>query len=81
MLSWKYTVPAFLVPFVFTAKSGGTAILLQGSAAEIVLVTATTMAGLILVAIGTGGYVRHRPATLVERGVAIAGGLAILVLA
>jgi TRAP transporter 4TM/12TM fusion protein len=81
MLSWKYTVPAFLVPFVFTVKPGGAAILLQGSGIEVLAVTATTLTGIVLVAVGSGGYVWRRPATAVERGLAIAAGLAILALA
>jgi TRAP transporter 4TM/12TM fusion protein len=80
MLSWKYTVPAFLVPFVFTVKPGGAAILLQGSWGDVLAVTATTLGGIALVAIGSGGYVWRRPATAIERGLLIGAGLAILAL-
>ena len=31
MLTWKYTLPAFLVPFVFTLRPEGAGILLQGT--------------------------------------------------
>ncbi|HVH27350.1 MAG TPA: TRAP transporter fused permease subunit, partial [Vicinamibacterales bacterium] len=31
MVTWKYTLPAFLVPFVFTLRAEGMGILLQGS--------------------------------------------------
>ena len=33
MLTWKYTLPAFLVPFVFTLTPDGAGVLLQGAAA------------------------------------------------
>ena len=41
MVTWKYTLPAFLVPFVFTLRSEGMGILLQASPATI-LWTSTT---------------------------------------
>ena len=31
MLSWKYTLPAFLVPFMFTSHPSGVGLLLKGS--------------------------------------------------
>ena len=34
MLTWKYTLPAFLVPFVFTLTPQGLGVLMQGSPAE-----------------------------------------------
>ena len=32
MLTWKYTLPAFLVPFAFTRRAGGLALLLRAPA-------------------------------------------------
>jgi TRAP-type uncharacterized transport system fused permease subunit len=80
MLTWKYTIPAFVVPFVFTLNPRGTAILLQGSAAEIALATSMAVAGVIAIAAGAGGYTWRR-ATVVERAVAITIGLVLLALA
>ena len=40
MLTWKYTLPAFLVPFVFTLTPEGLGILMQGTAAGIATVDA-----------------------------------------
>jgi TRAP transporter 4TM/12TM fusion protein len=79
MLSWKYTLPAFVVPLVFTLRPRGTAMLLQGSAAEAVIATLLTMAGLAAIALGAGGYL-WRPARPVERVVTIAAGLVLLAL-
>jgi TRAP transporter 4TM/12TM fusion protein len=66
MLTWKYTLPAFLVPFVFTLTSEGVAILLQGTAAEILWATAATAAGLAAFAVAFGGWIRG-PASVPER--------------
>jgi TRAP-type uncharacterized transport system fused permease subunit len=80
MLSWKYTMPAFLVPFVFTVKDGGAALLLQDSVAAALTIALPTLVGIVAIATGAGGYLWRRPATPVERGLAIAAGLAILML-
>ena len=37
IIAWKYTAPAFLVPFVFTVAPGGSGLLLLGSAADTAL--------------------------------------------
>jgi TRAP transporter 4TM/12TM fusion protein len=44
LLAWRYTLPAFLVPFLFAAP-GGTALLLVGEARAIVLALASALAG------------------------------------
>jgi TRAP transporter 4TM/12TM fusion protein len=77
MLTWKYTIPAFVVPFIFTVRPAGTALLLQGSVLEILRVSAITGAGLALVAAGAGGYLL-KPASPLQRGVVIAAGLLVL---
>src|SRR5207344_1221216 len=50
MQAWKYTMPAFLVPFVFVLDPQGVGLLLKvpkdGSAWDIVLITLKTAAGL-----------------------------------
>jgi TRAP transporter 4TM/12TM fusion protein len=74
MLTWKYTLPAFLVPFAFTLDPRGLGILLRGPAIGIVLATATAALGVAALAAGFGGWMR-RAATLPERVLAVAGGL------
>jgi TRAP-type uncharacterized transport system fused permease subunit len=54
MLTWKYTVPAFVVPFVFTVAPRGTALLMLGSAGDILIVTLLTALGLIAFAVVAG---------------------------
>jgi TRAP transporter 4TM/12TM fusion protein len=73
MLTWKYTMPAFLVPFAFTLDPRGMGILLQGPASEMALSTSTAALGVAAVAAGLGGWMRQA-ATPPERALAVAGG-------
>lgn len=77
MLTWKYTIPAFVVPFVFTLSPRGAAVLMQGSVFEVVWVSALSAVGLAVIAVGTGGYL-WRPVTLVERTLIVIAGAIIL---
>ena len=75
MLTWKYTLPAFLVPFVFTLTPEGAGVLMQGTPTGIATVTLTAAAGIAALAAAFGGWIRG-PASLIERGLAgLAGGL------
>ena len=75
MISWKYCLPAFVVPLMFTLSPGGRGVLLDGSLADIVWISVVAAAGIAAIAAGTGGYVR-RAASPIERGMLVAGGLA-----
>ena len=77
MVTWKYTLPAFLVPFAFTLRGDGIGILLQGSAATAAWTSLTAAAGVCALAFGAGGWLRRR-ATIVERALATAGGLLLM---
>jgi len=75
MLTWKYTLPAFLVPFVFTLTPQGLGVLMQGTPAAIATATATAAAGIAALAAAFGGWIRG-PASAMERGLSgVAGGL------
>jgi TRAP transporter 4TM/12TM fusion protein len=74
MLTWKYTLPAFLVPFVFTLAPEGRGVLLEGSVAQIVAVTLTAAVGIASLAAAFGGWIRG-PATSLERVIAGVAGL------
>ena len=74
MLTWKYTLPAFLVPFAFTLSPEGLGVLLQAPVGDIVRTVATAAVGILALAMGLGGWL-HRVATTVERTMAVAGGL------
>ena len=74
MLTWKYTLPAFLVPFAFTLSPEGLGVLLQASATDIVVTVGTAVVGILALAMGLGGWLRQEATTL-ERTVATIGGL------
>jgi len=77
MITWKYATPAFLVPFAFTWTPAGEAILLRGGTADIVRAAGMSALGVAAIALGTAGYFR-RPATGIERALAVAGGVLLL---
>lgn len=56
MLTIKYTLPAFLVPFAFTMSQDGMALLLQGSLQNILVVSVTAAIGVWSLAGGVGAY-------------------------
>jgi TRAP-type uncharacterized transport system fused permease subunit len=66
MLSWKYTIPAFVVPFAFTVDPRGLGLLLQAPAATIATSLVTASIGVVATAVAAGGWIRQR-ASLVER--------------
>jgi TRAP transporter 4TM/12TM fusion protein len=74
MLTWKYTLPAFLVPFVFTLTAEGQGILMKGDPLGILTVTLTAVAGIAALAAACGGWIRAR-ASMLERVLAAIGGV------
>jgi TRAP-type uncharacterized transport system fused permease subunit len=62
--AWKYTLPAFLVPFVFVLDPRGVGLLLSvpkgGSWLDIVLITAITAAGLAALAAAAQNWALRR---------------------
>jgi len=77
MLTWKYALPCFLVPFMFT-QPGGLAILWRDTTVlEAAVASISAIAGIIAIVSGIGGYLL-RPATLLERALLVAAGLLLL---
>jgi TRAP transporter 4TM/12TM fusion protein len=76
MLTWKYTLPAFVFPFAFTLGSSGRGLLMQGTIGEILVASGTALVGIVGLAAGLGGWIR-REANALERTLATAGGLLI----
>ncbi len=74
MLTWKYTLPAFLVPFAFTLSPEGLGVLLQAPLVDTIKTVSTAVVGILALAMGFGGWLRQA-ATMVERTIAVAGGL------
>ncbi len=77
LMAWKYTLPAFVVPFMFTIHPAGLGLLLQAPAADAIKVTVTALAGLTALAAGINGWALRR-ATWPERAVLIGAGLLLI---
>ena len=74
MLTWKYALPCFLVPLMFT-QPGGVAILWTDTTLpDAVLASVSAAVGIIGLVAGVGGYLL-RPTTLPERALLIVGGV------
>ncbi|MGZ8259858.1 MAG: TRAP transporter permease, partial [Caldimonas sp.] len=85
MQCWKYTVPAFLLPFMFVLEPSGQGLLLMGSTKalaaanwwSIAQVTLTAALGIAAIAAGFQGWALRR-ATLLERVMLVAAGIALV---
>src|SRR3981189_767356 len=64
MQAWKYTMPAFLLPFVFVLDPQGVALLLKipkdGSVIDIIEITVKTSLGIIALAAGIQGWALYK---------------------
>ncbi|HEV2127075.1 MAG TPA: TRAP transporter fused permease subunit [Thermomicrobiales bacterium] len=76
MVTWKYTLPAFIVPFMFTLNTeSGVHLLAIGDVERIILATVTACLAIVALVAGVGGWVVQR-ANMVERAILIvAAGL------
>jgi TRAP transporter 4TM/12TM fusion protein len=76
--SWKYTLPAFLVPFVFVLDPNGVGLLLNipkgGSWVDVVLISAKAAIGLAALAAAAQGWALRRT-TGAERALLVLAGL------
>jgi TRAP transporter 4TM/12TM fusion protein len=79
MQTWKYSLPAFLVPFAFILSPNGEALLLEGSAAEVVVATVVSALAVAALAAATGRWIVG-PAGVPERVLAAVAALALLYL-
>ena len=77
LYAWKYTLPAFLVPFTFTIHPNGIGILLKGSFLNIVTTFATSIIGILALAGGVDSWF-FKKTTLPERTFLIIAGLALM---
>lgn len=77
MITWKYALPAFIVPFMFT-QPDGLALLWRGaSLVEAVVASISAVIGIVALVTGVGGHLLHR-ATWPERALLIGAGLLLL---
>ena len=76
--AWKYTMPAFLLPFVFVLDPQGVGLLLAlpkgGSFVDVIEISVKAALGIMALAAGTQGWVL-RKTTAVERALLILAGV------
>ncbi len=77
MMAWKYTLPAFVVPFMFTVHPDGMGLLLHAPVDVVLKTTLTAAVGLTALAAGINGWL-VREATWAERGILVAAGLLLI---
>ncbi len=77
MYAWKYTLPAFIVPFMFTVDPKGIGILLKGPVLDVVWTTFTAFIGIAALAGGVENWFLKKT-TLYERIMLIFAGLALV---
>jgi TRAP transporter 4TM/12TM fusion protein len=74
MYAWKYTLPAFIVPFMFTLDPKGIGILLKGSASGVIWTTITAFIGIAALAGGVENWF-FKKTKVYERIMLIVAGL------
>ncbi len=74
MMAWKYTIPAFIVPFMFVLSPEGVGLLLEGSVVNVICTLITALVGVAGIAGGASAWL-FRSTVLWERAFLIAGGL------
>ncbi|WP_406307043.1 TRAP transporter fused permease subunit [Streptomyces sp. NBC_00885] len=77
--TWKYSLPAFLIPFAFVLTDNGAHLLGQGSFGDIAWVTCVSALAVAALAAATGGWMLG-PSTPVERGLCAVAALLLLYL-
>jgi TRAP transporter 4TM/12TM fusion protein len=74
LYAWKYTLPAFIVPFMFTLDPKGIGILLKGPATDVIWTTLTAFIGIAALAGGVENWF-FRKTKIYERLMLIGAGL------
>jgi TRAP-type uncharacterized transport system fused permease subunit len=77
LMAWKYTLPAFIVPFMFTLHPNGVGLLLAGPWANILWTVLTSLVGIAALAGGVDGWLLKRT-TPWERGLLVTAGLSLV---
>lgn len=78
-LTWRYTLSAFLVPFIFVLSGPGIGLLMQGGFLTVLLALAVSAVAVAALAVATGGWIIG-PASWLERAVIGLGSLPLLVM-
>ncbi|MBA3340177.1 MAG: TRAP transporter fused permease subunit [Geodermatophilaceae bacterium] len=79
LATWKYTLPAFLVPFAFVLAPAGAGLIADAPFLQTLLVTLISAVAVAALAVVTGKWM-FGPAGPIERILCLLGGLALLYL-
>ncbi len=79
MHTWRYSLPAFLVPFAFVLSPNGEGLLLRGDAGMVALAVLASTLAVVALAVATGRWL-VRPAGVPERVLAAVAAVALLYL-
>lgn len=77
MLTWKYALPCFLVPFMFTQPDGLALLWRDVPVTQAAIASISAIVGIVAVVAGVGGYLL-RPTTWPERALLVGAGLLLL---
>jgi len=77
MLTWKYALPCFLVPFMFTQPDGLALLWRDVPVTDAVVASISAIIGIVAVVAGVGGYLL-RSTTWLERALLVGAGLLLL---
>jgi TRAP-type uncharacterized transport system fused permease subunit len=81
MQAWKYTLPAFVVPFMFVLAPEGVGLLLKtppgGDWTGVAWIAVTACIGIAAIAAGAQGWLLSR-CNILERAAMIVGGLLLI---
>ncbi|AFM23548.1 TRAP transporter permease [Desulfomonile tiedjei] len=79
MMAWKYTIVAFIIPFIFTVHPSGLALLLKGTGSvfDMLWTLVTSFMGVFAIASAASGWLLTRT-RLMERVLLVAGGLSLI---
>ncbi|TFV63817.1 TRAP transporter fused permease subunit [Geodermatophilus sp. DF01-2] len=78
-LTWKYTLPAFLVPFIFVLSPSGVGLLFEGGWQTVLIAFTTAVAAVAALAVVTGAWLLG-PARIPERVLFLVAAIALLVM-
>src|SRR5688500_6798678 len=75
LLTWKYTLPAFLVPFAFTLAPEGLGLLLRAPLVDVIRSSLTAALEIAALAVAFGGWIRGTASRTERWAAAVAGVL------
>ncbi|KRF08630.1 C4-dicarboxylate ABC transporter permease [Arthrobacter sp. Soil782] len=78
-LTWRYTLSAFLVPFIFVLTGPGIGLLMQGGFGTVLMALVVSTIAVAALAVATGGWIMG-PANWLERLLIGVGSLPMLVM-